>query len=154
MPNIEKLKLAWLDARTRAESRFPGSFIAGPANYPIARHEKAWKRVERLREEYETAAHKEHRSQIHHEHMERLTAQTNAIAGDFISNLAIGDIVIGRWTNSNQYMQAPVKIVKLNARTIKGELLNPVQGKYGIWAKGQILIFPKLDTPGNGIGPQ
>src|SRR5207253_8702255 len=117
-------------AETRARNRFPGSFEAGPANYPVERHCKAWARVHRLYEEYRAAERRLGNSIAHREHTARLTEWTDAAAGEFIAGLKPGDRVRIRWTNCGRQYSAVALVHKLNARTIVIELADEIPDDY------------------------
>lgn len=149
---VDNLRAKYEDARKRADARYPGSVVAGPANYPAARHEQAHSRVRSLYTEYTDAAERLDRSTKHHAHVDRMTEQTNAIAGDWIANLAVGVTVNCRWTNCGETYTGQIVISKINARTLLGHLVADVGG-YGCYKQGHQLIFPKVGTPGNGVSP-
>jgi hypothetical protein len=60
----------------------------------------------------------------------------------FEQGLKVGDIVEVRWTNSGRYLSGKAKVTKLNAASLRAELLEEVRADFGTWPAGQSLTAP------------
>jgi hypothetical protein len=114
-------------ARKQTDIRFPGSFVAGPANYPVARHNKAWGRVDKLRAEAQEAQEKYEAAQRHAENMAQLsqeTAEQVAENGDgWLNEIQPGDLIRFRFTNCGNAYEAVGTVLRVNARTIRQQVV-------------------------------
>jgi hypothetical protein len=150
MSYADKLKESYERRRASAEARFPGSVIAGPARYPVARHEKAWAGVRKAHDEWQKQANKERRSAEHAAAMESNRQQTDEIAAamGIDADWNIGDRARLYWTNCGNRYTAIVEVVKLNARTVKIKLADDVPEGYPV---GQSWAVAKIGTDLNRL---
>lgn len=63
---------------------------------------------------------------------------------DFDAALTIGQIVEIRWTNSHHYFHAKAKVVKLNEKSVKAELLVAVGVPPMNYPVGQVISAPRI----------
>jgi len=59
---------------------------------------------------------------------------------DFENTLKQGDECVARWTNSGYCHEGRVRVVRVNEKSIRVELLNPQHG----YPKGQELVLPRF----------
>lgn len=145
----EKLKEKYEQARRNVESRYPGSVVAGPARYPVAKHNQAWDHIMRLAQDYAHEIDREVSAERHKATMAAKAAETNkALRDNPIASIQHGQLVRVHWTNSNSSYSAIAKVVKINARTITHELVDQIPDG---WEAGQRWATPKIGTPGNRI---
>jgi hypothetical protein len=104
------------EARKQADIRFPGSIVAGPANYPVARHSKARNRVDALLRKAQEARDKYEAARAHAESMAKLSQETaEQVTESWINEIEPGDLVRFRFTNCG--------LVYENARTIRQQVV-------------------------------
>jgi len=142
--NAAKLYGIYKARRERIEARFPGSVVAGPARYPVERHNKAWASVDKAYTAYIQQKEREEASQRHQAKMDRIAQETTAMLNATNSPLAaaaIGSKARLFWTNCGSAYSAVVKVVKINARTFVIELVDDVPAGY---EKGQRWPIDKL----------
>ncbi len=131
--NSSKLKEIYENKRQRVEQRFPGSFVAGPANYPVENHRRAWKSVWDSHTKWQLAFEKEQKAIKYKNYMKKLTEQTNNTL--IAEKNPLGSAQLGQsgklfWTNCGRSYSARVKIVKLNAVSIRIELVSELPEEY------------------------
>lgn len=149
----DRLRVNADQRRESANARFPGSVIAGPARYPVARHEKAHNSARKAYEEWQEADHRATAAQRHLDSMKRKAEETDALAqarGEVSADLQIGERVRVYWTNCNNYHTAIGEVQKINARTVRVALVDDLPKGYEN-SKGRAWGFPKIGTPGNRI---
>lgn len=65
------------------------------------------------------------------------------------ASLAVGTEVTVYWTNSNRYMEAPGRVVKVNAKSVRVAISEDVMTYWGGketvgWPKGTEIVAPRL----------
>lgn len=59
-------------------------------------------------------------------------------------NLKLGDSVILCWTNSGHYYAARAQVVRINQKSVVGELIETVNGLFGGYPIGRKITVPRI----------
>ena len=142
LANYRKVVYESYLAESKARMTAPSMAVVGPAGYKNFDRKRS--RADTMRNKsYDDVKYAKKQIDLAIERSNR-KVEVNAVKTSY--GVDVGDIVILYWTNNYRKFQVPAKVVKVNAKTLVGELEQEVKGYYPI---GWKITVPMYGTAGN-----